>query len=140
MILVVVSIGTTVFVFASGGLTSYGSSLSALMGASGNQISEVVVIEQIVFVNSGNPSASGANLYVRDVGTNPTTIDAVYIQNATASSFVEQFAASPLPLSISPGSFQIIFVKNFMPDHGTVYTFTLATALGNTVSSNAMYY
>lgn len=140
MILVVVGIGTTVFVFATGGLTSYGTSFSNLMGTSGNQISESVTIEQITFVNSGNPSTSGANLYVRDVGINPSTIAAVYVQNSTASSFVEQFASSPLPLTINSGSFQVIFVKNFVPNHGIVYDFTLATTLGNTVNANAMYY
>ena len=110
------------------------------MGASGNQISESISVEQITFVNTGNPSTSGANLYVRDVGINPSTIAAVYVQNSTASSFVEQFASSPLPLTINSGSFQVIFVKNFVPNHGIVYDFTLATTLGNTVNANAMYY
>ena len=140
MILVVVSIGTTVFVFATGGLTSFGTNFASVMGNSGNQISESVTVEPITFVNTGNPSASGANLYVRDVGINPTTIAAVYVQNSTVSSFVEQFISSPLPVTINSGSFQIIFVKNFVPDHGVVYSFTLATSLGNTVNSNAMYY
>lgn len=140
MILVVVGMGTTVFVFASGGLTNYGTNFASIMGTSGNQISEFVVVEQITYVNTGNPTTSGANLYVRDIGTNPTVIVAVYVQNSTASSFVEQFTSSPLPATINSGSFQIIFVNNFVPDHGIVYVFTLATSLGNTVNSNAMYY
>lgn len=140
MILVVVGIGTTVFAFATGGLTNYGTNFASIMGTSGNQISEFVTVEQITFINTGNPSTSGANLYVRDVGTNPTTIAAAYVQNSTTSSFVEQFASSPLPVTINSGSFQIIFVKNFVPDHGMVYAFTLATSLGNLVDSNAMYY
>lgn len=140
MILVVVSLGTAVFAFASGSLTSFGSNFANLVGTSGNQISEIVVIEQVTFLNTGNPATSGANLYVRDIGTNPTSIAAVYVQNSTANLFVEQFTSSPLPVSINSGSFQIIAVMNFVPDHGIVYAFTLATSLGNTVSANAMYY
>jgi hypothetical protein len=140
MILVVVAVGTTVFAFASGGFDSFGSSFSNLMGNSGNQISEQVVVEQAVFVNTGRAATSGADLYVRDVGLNPSTIAAVYVQNATTGSFVEQFTAPPLPTTINSGVFQIVFVSNFVPDHGIVYTFTLATTLGNTVSTNAKYY
>ena len=140
MILVVVAIGTTVFAFASGGFDSFSSSFSNLMGNSGNQVSEQVVVEQVVFVSTGNAATSGAKLYVRDVGLNPTTIEAVYVQNATASTFVEQFTLSPLPATINSGAFQIIFVSEFVPNHGSVYTFTLATSLGNTVNSNAKYY
>jgi hypothetical protein len=140
MILVVVSMGATVFAFATGGFGSLGNSFSSLLGTAGNKVSEDVVIEQVVFVNTGVPATSGANLYVRDIGINPTTIAAAYVQNMTSVTFVEQFTGSPLPLSINSGSFQIIFVKNFVPDHGQVYGFTLATSLGNTVTYNAKYY
>ena len=140
MILVVVAIGTTVFAFASGGFDSFSSSFSNLMGNSGNQVSEQVVVEQVVFVNTGNAATSGAKLYVRDVGLNPSTIAAIYVQNATASTFIEQFVSSPLPVTINSGEFQVIFVSKFLPEQGSVYTFTLATSLGNTVNSNAMYY
>jgi hypothetical protein len=140
MILVVVSIGATVFAFATGGFSSIGNSFSSLLGTAGNQISEQVVIEQVVFVNTGVSSTSGANLYVRDIGVNAATIAAAYVQNVTAGTFVEQYTGSPLPISINSGSFQLIFVKNFIPDHGQVYSFTIATSLGNTVLINAKYY
>lgn len=140
MILVVVALGTTVFVFASGGFNSFGNSFSNLMGNSGNQVSQQVVIEQVVFVNTGDVASSGAKLYVRDIGLNPSTISAVYVQNATANSFVEQFTSAPLPATISSSAFKVMFVSNFVPEHGVVYTFTIATSLGNTVNYNAKYY
>lgn len=140
MILVVVGIGTTVFTYATGGLTSFGSNFSILTGNAGNLISEDDVVEQVVFVNTGLAATSGANLYIRDVGPNPSTISAIYVQNMTSTTFVEQFISSPLPATINSGSFQIIFVSSFLPDHGGVYQFTLATSLGNKVIGSAKYY
>ena len=140
MILIVVGIGPTLFAFASGGISNYSSNFSNLMGNAGSQVAENLIIEQVVFVNTGNPATSGANLYVRDVGVTPSTVEAVYVQNSTANSFVEQFASSPLPVVVNSGVFQIISVRNFVPDHGIAYGFTIATSLGNTVMSNAKYY
>lgn len=139
MILIVVGLGATVFAFATGGFNSFGSNFSNLAGNAGKQISEDMVVEQVVFVNNGNPNTSGANLYVRDVGVNSGTIAAVYVQNMTSNTFVEQ-SLTTLPITIRSGAFQVIFVNNFVPEHGVVYGFTLATSLGNTVNVNAMYY
>jgi hypothetical protein len=139
MIVLVVSLGATVFAFATGGFSSFQNNMLNLFSNSSNQISENVVIEQVVFVNTGSSSTSGATLFMRDVGINPTTIAAVYVQNSTAGSFVEQAKSSPLPVTINSGILSSFTITGFLPKHGTAYLFTASTSLGNSVVLNAKY-
>lgn len=140
MIVIVVGIGATVFAFATNGFVNFGSGFSNLVSNSNDQISEQIVVEQVVFVNpSGSPTSSGLTLYVRDVGINPSTIAAVYVENLTANSFVKQFTSTPLPVTIQSGVVQSISITGFVPDHGTTYSVTVATQLGNTVILDAKY-
>ena len=76
-------------------------------------------------------SQPGANLYVRNAGTNPITIAAVYVQNVTTNAFVGSFQLSPA-LTVSPGSFEDIAVS-FKPTTGATYSFTVTTQLGTSV-------
>lgn len=139
MLIIVISLGATVFAFATNGFSAFGSSFSSLFLNSSNQVQENVVIQQVAFTNTGTPSTSGVTLYVLDAGTNPTTIEAVYVQNATANTFVSQFTNSPLPVSINSGVVQYIIITGFVPDHGRTYTLTIATSYGNTVAYSARY-
>ena len=139
MIVLVVSLGATVFAFATGGINSFQGNLLNMFSNSSNQISENVVIEQVVFVNTGASSTSGATLFIRDDGINPTTIAAVYVQNSTAGSFVEQAKSSPLPVTINSGILSSFTITGFLPKHGTTYLFTASTLLGNSVVMNAKY-
>ena len=139
MIIVVVSLGATVFAFATGGFDTFGSSFQSLFSNSSSQISQDVVIQQVVFTNTGNPSTSGFILYVMNAGTNSATVQTVYAQNVTTNTFVKQFSSSPLPVSINSGVLQAIVINGMVPDHGFVYAFTIATSLGNTVTYYAKY-
>jgi flagellin-like protein len=139
MILIVVSLGATVFAFATGGFGSFENSFVNLLSNSSNQASERIAIEQILFVNTGVTSTSGVTLFVRDVGINPSTIAAVYVQNVTASAFVAQFTASPLPVTINSGNLARFTILGFLPKHGFVYSITVASTLGNTVLLDAKY-
>jgi len=133
MIVIVVGLSATIFAFATNGFSSLGSNLSNLFGNSANALSERVVVEQVIFNETG--SHLGANLYVRNDGLNPTTISAVYVSNVTAGKFVLSYTVSPAK-QINSGNFEIIAVT-FTPDVGTTYTLTVATLLGNTVVTNA---
>lgn len=139
MIVLVISLGATVFAFATGGFNSFQNSFLNMFSNSSNQISENVVIEQIVFVNTGTSATSGATLFMRDDGINPTTIEAVYVQNSTAGAFVEQAKSAPLPVTINSGILSSFTITGFLPKHGTTYQFTASTSLGNLVVLNAKY-
>jgi hypothetical protein len=133
MVLVVVAMSAVVFAFATNGFSGMGANFSSLFGSSANALNERIVVEQVTFNESG--TRLGANLYVRNVGINPSNIVAIYVSNVTASSFVLSYTISPARQILS-GSFQIIAVT-FTPDVGTTYSFTIATQLGNTVIVNA---
>ena len=133
MIVIVVGLSAVIFSYATNGFSGMGSNLSNLFGNSENALSERVVVEQVTFNETG--AKLGVNLYVRNDGVNPMIIAAVYITNVTASKFVLSYTLSPTK-QINSGSFQIIAVT-FTPDVGTTYTFTIATQLGNTVSTNS---
>jgi len=146
MLIVVVSLGATVFAFATGGFTTFGNSFQSMFSGSSNKIAEDVVIEQVTFTNTHVSITSGFTLYVMNAGTNPTTIQTVYLQNVTANTFVKQFTSSSLPasvpllpFSINSGNLSTIFIKGMVPDHGYVYGITIVTALGNTVTYDAKY-
>lgn len=139
MLIIVVSLGATVFAFATNGFGAFGNSFSSLFSNSSSQVQENVVIQQVAFTNTGTPSTSGITLYVLNAGTNPATIEAVYVQNATSNTFVNQFTSSPLPVSINSQVVQHITITGFVPDHGRTYTLTIATSYGNTVAYSAKY-
>jgi len=146
MIIIVVSLGATVFAFASGGFTGFGNSFESMFSNSSSKIAENVVIQQVTFTNTHNPSTSGFTLFVLNAGISPTTIQTIYLQNVTVNTFVKQFTSSslpasvpPLPVSINSGILQTIKVFGMVPDHGFVYGITIVTVLGNTVTYNAKY-
>jgi len=76
-------------------------------------------------------SQPGANLYVRNAGTNPITLAAVYVQNTTANTFVGAFQLTP-PVTVNPGSFENIAIS-FKPSTGATYSFTVTTQLGTSI-------
>jgi hypothetical protein len=139
MIVIAVGIGVTVFGFATNGFDIYGNNFQSLFSNSSGQIAEDIVIEQVAFINTGVASTSGVTIYVLNAGGNPSIISALYVQNVTASTFVGQFTQSPLPVTVNSGIIQSFKILGFLPDHGMVYGFTLATSLGNTVLYNAKY-
>ncbi len=131
MIAIVASLGVIVFTFASTGLGSVSQNFANLMGNSGNAVSEKFVVEQVTFTTSGT---QGANLYVRNVGSNPTTLVSVFIVNQTAGAFVKQVPLSSTTVNV--GNFVNVFVA-FIPKHGFTYSFTVSSSLGNRVIYNA---
>jgi hypothetical protein len=131
---VIVSLAATIFAFATNSFGNLGSGFQNLFATSGNALSERDVIEQVTFNESG--SHLGANIYVRNDGGIPTTVAAIYVNNVTAGAFVLSNQISP-QTQLSVGAFKI-FAVTFTPDHGSVYSFTVATTLGNTVIINEM--
>jgi len=139
MIIIVVSLGATVFAFATGGFTAFGNSFENLFSNSSSKIAENVVIQQVTFTNTRIASTSGFTLFVLNAGISPTTIQTVYVQNVTANTFTKQFTTSPLPVTINSGILQTIIITGMVPDHGFVYGITIVTILGNTVTYDAKY-
>ena len=133
MIVIVVGLSAIIFAFATNGFSGMGSNLSNLFGSSANALAERVVVEQVTFNETG--AKLGVNLYIRNDGLNPTTLESVYVTNITASKLVLAYTISPAK-QINSGYFEIIAVT-FTPDVGTTYSFTIATQLGNTVITNA---
>jgi flagellin-like protein len=132
LLLVIVSLSATIFAFATTGFGNLGSGFSSLFSSSGNALSERVVIEQVTFNESG--SKLGANIYVRNVGGIPSTVAAIYVNNVTAGGLVLSDQISP-QTQMNVGTFRN-FAVTFTPDKGSVYSFTIATTLGNTVIVN----
>ncbi len=132
MIVAVVALSSVVFVFASNGLSGLGSGFSNMLSSSGNSLSEQAVIEQVTF---NETSKLGANLYLRNDGSATLTVSAVYVLNALNNTLIGSLQLVP-GVQINPGAFKDIAVQ-FTPAKGTTYTFTVATAAGNTVLANA---
>ncbi len=133
MIAIVASLGVLAFTFASSGLGSLSQNFTNLMGSSGNAISEKFLVEQVTFTTSGT---QGADVYVRNVGTNPTTLVSVYIVDQTSNTFVSQTTISTV---VNVGTFANIphTTLTFTPSHGHTYSFTVTSSLGNSILYNA---
>jgi flagellin-like protein len=97
LIVITVAIGTLVYSFASTAFGGFSGGFSNLVQNAGAQLSENVVVEQAFFYNSVNnntacaafdagPTHCGGVLYVRNDGTSPVLLDAIYIGNVTSPS------------------------------------------------------
>ncbi len=75
---------------------------------------------------------AGADVYVRNLGTVPTTLDAVYIVDTTSNSFVSQ---TTVGTTVNVGSYVDISHSTlaFSGTHGHTYSFTVTSSLGNSV-------
>jgi flagellin-like protein len=134
MTAIVVSLGSAVFIFASGGLSSLTQGFTNLMTGSGNAVSEHVVVEQAVFFFSGT---TGADVYVRNVGTISSTLVSVYIVDQSTGTFISQTGINQ---AVNVGTvFDVLHTTlTFTPSHGHSYSFTVSTSLGNSVIYNAV--
>jgi flagellin-like protein len=87
LIVITVSIGTLVYGFASTAFGGFGAGFSNLVQGAGSQLAENVVIEQVYFITATNstscPVACG-DLFLRNVGANTVTIQAIYLIDITA--------------------------------------------------------
>lgn len=135
MIAVTVSLGVIVFTFASGSLGALSQSFTNLMTNSANTISEKFVVEQVTFTTSGG--TQGADVYVRNVGTIPTTLVSVYVVDQSSNTFVLQVTLSSTTVNV--GTFYDIprTTLTFTPSHGHTYSFTVVSSLGNSIIYNA---
>ena len=129
MLAVVASLGVLVFTFASGGLGALSQSFTDLMTGSANAVSEHDVVEQVVFFFSGT---TGADVYVRNVGTISSTLVSVYIVDQSNGAFISQIAISTV---VNVGTFVNVphTTLTFTPSHGHTYSFTVTSSLGNSV-------
>jgi len=133
MLVVIISLSVVVFGVATNSFGNFSNSFSNLFSNSSDSLSEQVAVEQITFNETG--SNLGANIYLRNVGSNIVTVSAVYVTNITANAFVLSFQVSPTK-QLLVSSFQNIAVK-FTPNAGSTYSFNVATQRGNTVLANA---
>jgi len=76
LVAIVVIRGVIVFTFASGSLSSLTGSFAGLISSQGNTVAEHYVVEQVTFTFSGT---TGADVYVRNVGTISSTLVSVYV-------------------------------------------------------------
>ena len=133
LVAIVVSLGVLVFAFASGGLSALTGSFTGLMSSQGNAVAEHFVVEQATFTF---PATSGADVYVRNVGTVASTLVSVYVVDQSTNTFVTQVAIST---SLNVGTVVEIphTTITFTPSHGHTYSFTVTSNLGNSVTFNA---
>ena len=73
---------------------------------------------------------TGANVYVRNVGTIPSTLVSAYVTDLTSGTFVSQTTISD---TVNVGTFVEISLS-FTGSHGHTYSFTLTSSLGNSVT------
>jgi flagellin-like protein len=137
MVAVVVSLGVLVFAFASAGLGALTGNFQGLMSNQGNAVAEHFVVEQVTYTFSGT---TGADVYVRNVGTIASTLVSVYVVDQTTGTFVNQFALTPAPgIALNVGTYVDLThtTVTFTPSHGHTYSFTVTSFLGNSVIYNA---
>lgn len=81
-------------------------------------------------------ASGGADLYIRNVGSVSTTIQGVYITDATTGSFVAQFQVS---MAVNVGTFGEISHSTvfFYPADGDTYSFVVTSSLGNSIDYSA---
>ena len=133
MLAVVVSLGVLIVTFASGSLKSFSGNYVIALTNQKSASAEKFAVEQVAFSFSGT---TGADLYVRNVGTFSSTLVAVYITDATSSTFVSETTIST---TVSVGNFVEIphATLTFTPAHGHTYSFTVTSSLGNSVIYSA---
>jgi flagellin-like protein len=134
MLAVVVTTGVLIFTFASGGMTSLSESYAVAMSRQGSAAAERFVVEQASFNFSGAPT--GADLYVRNVGTVSANLVSVYITDLTSDASVLQATIST---TVNVGAFGDIphTTLTFTPAHGHTYSFTVTSSLGNSATYRA---
>jgi len=140
LIAIVVTLGVLVFTFASGTLSSLTGNFAGLMSNRSNAEAEHFVIEQVTFCEStaqtGCGSGTGANVYVRNVGTISSTLVDVYIVDQSTNTYVTQVAIST---TLNVGTVVDIpyTTVTFTPAHGNTYLISVSSNLGNSVTFDA---
>ena len=81
-------------------------------------------------------TTAGANVFVRNVGSIPTTLVSVYVTDLTSNAFVSQTTMST---AVEVGTFVEIpdTTLAFTPTHGHTYSFTVTSSLGNSAIYSA---
>ena len=132
LVAIVVSLGVIVFVFASGSLSSLTGGFTGLISNQGNAVAEHFVVEQATFTFTGT---TGADVYVRNVGTLSSTLVSVYIVDQSTNAFVSQVALTTAQGTLNAGTVLDIphTLLTFTPSHGHAYSFTVTSNLGNSV-------
>ena len=133
LVAIVVSMGVIVYTFASGGLGSLAGSFTGLLSNQANADAEHFVVEQVVFTYTGT---TGADVYVRNVGTTSSTLVSVFIVDQSTGTFVTRDAIST---AVNAGAAVDIphTTLTFTPSHGNTYSFTVTSNLGNSVIFDA---
>lgn len=127
MLSIVIALGAVAFIASSGAMSGLSENYAAGMAQRANARAERFAIEQVAFSFSGT---TGADVYVRNTGTIPTTLVGVYISDLTSGSFVSQ---TTLSTTVNVGAFIDIShaTLTFTPSHGHEYSFTVVSSLGN---------
>ncbi len=98
-----------------------------------NAVAEHFAITQVTFTLSGS---TGADVYVRNVGTTASTLVSVYIVDQSTNTFVKQVA---IGTALNAGT--VVDIPHatlaFTPSHGHTYSFTVTSNLGNSVTFDA---
>jgi flagellin-like protein len=131
LVAIVVTAGVFVLAFARGGLGGLSGSFSGLISSQGSAAAERFVVEQASFNFSGAPT--GADLYVRNVGTVPIILVSVYVVDQSTNAFVTQVAINK---AVGVGVLASIprTTLSFTPSRGSAYSFTVTSSLGNSVT------
>jgi len=85
-----------------------------------------------VEISDAMVASTGADVYVRNVGTAQTNLVSVYINDLTTDTLVSQATISVM---VNVGSFAEIPHNSiaFVPSHGHTYSFTVTSAVGDSV-------
>ncbi len=126
MVTIVVSLGTGLFIWASGGLSTFESASSVFFEQRNQAIQEIITIEDVWF------NSAGAKITVRNAGTINVVVASIYVNGTRVT-------ASPLtPSSLnvrSATSFSI--ASSALPGYNSniqqLYYITIATQRGTTI-------
>ena len=102
LIAIVVSLGVLVFTFASGSLSSLTGGFTGLISGQGNAVAQHFVVEQVTFTFT---ATTGADVFVRNVGTISSTLVSVYVVDQTTGVFVSEFTTGSLPATLNVGNY-----------------------------------
>lgn len=134
MLAIVVGLGAVMYGVSGGAINGFSENYAAGMQGQSSGLAEKFAVEQVTFSFSGT---TGADVFVRNAASIPTTIVAVYVTDTTSNTFVTQATMST---TINVGTFADITPAkvSFTPLHGHSYQFEVTSSLGNSVVQNAL--
>ncbi len=126
MLLIVVSVGTTLFMQSVSSVSNLSDSNMIFFDRRSKAVKEDVVVENIIFVSS---TPKNATVFVRNAGAIEFHVTSIYVSKI--SSGTAQDLSFTINQTVNIGSVDQITLGNFNWVPGATYKFTIATLRGS---------